>query len=258
MILLVTDADNTLWDTNSVYAEEQLILLDRIENALNRTVDHSDRLGFVRAIDQQLAILHGHKLEYPLELLVLGIAEALAGAPPVAAARRAVAGSTRRTGIPIKTLAQSFLNHIRRRIPNLREGVFDALSQIHKMNVVTVVATEGKIRRCRKLIAYYELTQYVTRVVEGEKTPNMFAEIAAIYEYPPNKFVVGDQLDRDISPGKTAGYRTIYFPGEFKPLWERRSSAQPDFTVSSFSEVSSIIARIGAPRRASRVSRRET
>lgn len=246
MFLLVTDADNTLWDTNSVYAEAQIMLLEQIEKVLNKVTDSPDRLGFVRAIDQQLAILHGHTLEYPPDLLAIGIAEALNEITPEDAARRAVAGIDRRTDIPTKRLAQSFLNHIRRRIPNLRTGVFDALPRIYNMGAIIVIATEGKVQRCRNLLAHHELAPYIARVVEGKKSPDMFAKIASIYEYPTIKFVVGDQLDRDIVPGKSAGYYTIYFSGGFKPSWERYAYIKPDYTISSFSEVCTIITRLGA------------
>ena len=113
MVLLVTDADNTLWDTNAVYAEGQLILLERTEEALQQTTGIVDRLGFVRAIDQQLAVLHGHDLRYPSELLALGIANAIAGATPEEAARRAFEGSSSLVSIPAKALGQSFLSMFR-------------------------------------------------------------------------------------------------------------------------------------------------
>lgn len=243
MVLLVTDADNTLWDTNAVYAEGQLILLESTEKALHLITDFPDRLGFVRVIDQHLATLHGHDLRYPPKFLALGIAEALAGTPPKEAAQRAFEGLVPRVGIPVEALGQSFLNHIQHCIPDLRAGVLDAIPHLRNMSVVTIVATEGTSRRCKEILTHYELASYVAEVVAGKKTAHFFTEIASKYGNPVVKFLTGDQLDRDIIPGGIAGFHTIYFPSDFKPSWEKSIPVQPDFTVSSFSEIWPIIAK---------------
>ena len=45
------DADNTLWDTDQVFADAQLGLLSAVETATGVACQVSDRLGYVRAID---------------------------------------------------------------------------------------------------------------------------------------------------------------------------------------------------------------
>ena len=46
------DADNTLWDTDGVYADAQLALLNELEDRLGVQFPELDRLAFVRSIDQ--------------------------------------------------------------------------------------------------------------------------------------------------------------------------------------------------------------
>jgi len=61
-------------------------------------------------------------------------------------------------------------------------------------------------------------------------------------DMPADGFMVGDQLDRDIAPAKTAGLTTIYFPGGFKPGWHSaEEEVKPDFRIESFAEVPGIV-----------------
>lgn len=241
MVLMVTDADNTLWDTNAIFATAQLALLAQIEMRLQRTATAANRLSFVRAIDQRLAILHEDELGYPPEMLVLGIIEAIEGVSPNQAAQKVFAGSVSNRMLPTEEMAYHFLDQVRRLVPELRTGVMEGIPQLHQKNVVLVVATEGNADRCRSLLDYYKLSSYVTEVFEGKKMSSFFSDIASVYGKPTIRLAVGDQLDRDIAPAQTAGFRTIYFPGEFKPEWEGLVSVCPDYTVSSFSEVCSVV-----------------
>src|SRR5262245_46559998 len=65
---LFTDADNTLWDTNAVYARAQLLLLHSLagEHMFESDVE---ALDFVRRIDQRIARLHPKGLRFPPMLL---------------------------------------------------------------------------------------------------------------------------------------------------------------------------------------------
>ena len=52
---IYTDADNTLWDTDAVFREAQLGLLNDVENLSERSLSRSDRLEFLREYDQAIA-----------------------------------------------------------------------------------------------------------------------------------------------------------------------------------------------------------
>jgi putative hydrolase of the HAD superfamily len=73
------DADNTLWDTNRVYADAQLALLADVEIATGFRAPEIDKLDWLRAIDQLLAEKHHAGLRYPPRLLAKAVALALKG-----------------------------------------------------------------------------------------------------------------------------------------------------------------------------------
>src|SRR5437016_187694 len=76
---LVTDADNTLWDTDGVYAEAQLWLVRIVEGELKANTSRQDRLKFIREIDQSIAQRHHAGLRYPSVLLVSALRRVMAG-----------------------------------------------------------------------------------------------------------------------------------------------------------------------------------
>ena len=92
---IFVDADNTLWDTDSIFADAQRNMLERVEAAASTAADSNDRLAYVRAVDQAIAERHHARLRYPPKLLVRGLAAALAGLPAERAARAAWPNSTR-------------------------------------------------------------------------------------------------------------------------------------------------------------------
>lgn len=241
MILLVSDADNTLWDTDTVFAQGQLRLLEAIESVMRARADCSDRLSFVRAIDQQLAVLHDYQLSYPPRLLVVALMEALIGASPERAASLALERGASHNHCEVSKLTESFANYIKDQIPALRVGVSVALPRLMNLGARVVVATEGDSKRCRVVLGHYHLTSYVRDVFAARKTSQFYDEIANLNRDCSKRFLVGDQLDRDIALGKTAGFSTIYFPGPFRPTWEAATDIESDFTISSYEDIPRLV-----------------
>jgi putative hydrolase of the HAD superfamily len=73
-LVLFVDADNTLWDTDGIFATAQLNLLTAVETAIGFPIFVANRLAFVRQIDQALAELHHRGLRYPPRLLAAAVA----------------------------------------------------------------------------------------------------------------------------------------------------------------------------------------
>jgi putative hydrolase of the HAD superfamily len=241
-ILLVTDADNTLWDTNSIYAEAQLSLLSDIEEVVGRQCQVPERLAFVRRLDQGLALKHELHLRYPSALLASAVENALRGYPT----EQAIDSALRLDHI--SAVVQRFGRHldrfeerIRNSTPSLRQGVRDFFCQLDTNTLWLIVATETDSGRCNSVLQHHDLTRNVQDVVSGLKTPMFYGDISA--RYPATiRFSVGDQLDRDIAPAKHAKFITVYFPGEFIPFWSpSAASVSPDYEISSFAELGSII-----------------
>jgi putative hydrolase of the HAD superfamily len=237
------DADNTLWDTDAVFAHAQLGLLSAVEKAVGIRVSDSDRLAFVRELDQQIAERHHQGLRYPPLLLARATAFALSGLGASRAARAAWTGELKTPmgdGVEGR-LEQAFLAEISKPA-ELRPGVIEGLDRLLAAGCTVLIVTESVAAKISATAERLGLTGHFTRIIEGKKRPELYERVMRLTQSPERAFMVGDQLDRDIAPAKAAGLTTIYFPGGFKPKWmPEESEVSPDFKISSFAEVPEIV-----------------
>lgn len=124
---ILVDADNTLWDTNAVYASAQLNLLAAVEREIQSPPFEGDRLAFVRLVDQGIAGRHHSRLRYPPSLLVEGVAAALRGATTNLAVRAALAGIPVLPGEVSDRIQQNYSRDLSAD-PALRPGVSEGLA----------------------------------------------------------------------------------------------------------------------------------
>lgn len=242
--LLVTDADNTLWDTDAVYAAAQLALLHTLETAVGKLLPATDRLSAVRALDQLLIERLEMEFTYEPRFLAAAAISVLEGDRPAAAVDKALGAKRARIPTPeVESAATEFTRAVTTSLPSLRKGVATTLPRISNAGIDIVVATEGARSRCEALLRHHNLFNFVKRIEVGEKTVQLFRSL--IEAYPPGArgLMVGDQLERDILPAAQAGFATAHFPSGFQPRWSRPLSAQPDFQVETFEDV----ARIALP-----------
>jgi putative hydrolase of the HAD superfamily len=234
--VVFSDADNTLWDTNAIFASAQLNVLDRVEAAVGAKAQASDRLAFVREIDQLLAVSHHANLKYPPSLLVASLALTLIGERPNRAVRETLSGSLRSLpqSLDVEVLGGTFVAELQKP-PELRAGVREGLTLLSSQRIEVIVITEGSKAKCEKLIARYSLETCISDVLEGHKRPELYKRALAWKGVVTPSFMIGDQLDRDIVPAKAAGLTTVYFPGEFRPHWTpAEAEVRPDTTVDSY------------------------
>ena len=242
---VVTDADNTLWDTDAVYADAQVRLLREVERASRSETEHS--LEFLREIDQNIAVLHPMYLRYPPELLVNAVAAVLTGMATREAVEKALAG-WQSEAVESSRLAMHFLKSITTHIPKLRIGVRAGLEGLSGKGIHPVVLTEGDKDRCVRLLSHHGIDQHIRAVVEHRKTPEAFRWLQEEFGGPSTSFMVGDQSDRDIECAHVAGYITIYFPCRFTPSWTKFRAVSADYYIADFSECVSVIGKAaGAP-----------
>jgi putative hydrolase of the HAD superfamily len=78
--------------------------------------------------------------------------------------------------------------------------------------------------------------------MEARKNQGLYERLLKVF-HPSNKgFMIGDQLERDIRPAKTAGLSTIFFPSNFRPKWDiDEKGVLPDRQIATFAEVPAII-----------------
>ena len=242
-VTVFVDADNTLWDTDSVFAAAQLALLASVEAAISLKASSADRLAFVRAIDQAIAERHHAGLRYPPRLLAHGVALALAGSVGDYAAKRAWRGEHNDL-LPKGAVAEVEKNYFEAigHLPSLRLGVPEGLEGLEVAGCTVLIVTEGARARVEKTAMKLKLVGNFTQIIKGPKRSELYRRVLKLSAVPQRSFMVGDQLDRDIAPAKLAGIETIYFPGGFQPRWARKGVlVQPDHRIESFAEVPSIV-----------------
>ena len=241
------DADNTLWDTNLVYADAQLALLAAVENVVGQQAPTSNRLKWLREIDQALAERHHAKLGYPPRLLAKALALALRGQDVANAARSAWYGGERQFQIS-EIEAIRIENHFREElehVPTLRPGVYAGIAELRRCGCIIMVLTESSRERVFSLLRYHRLSDSVYRVIASTKHDGLFRRILDLMPQESSAVMIGDQLQSDIRPAKQAGLWTIYFPGGFRPDWEPAEAlVRPDYRIEHFGEVPAIVARL--------------
>ncbi|MGK9235777.1 HAD hydrolase-like protein [Inquilinus limosus] len=237
---LFTDADNTLWDTNSVYAQAQLELLRDIERETGcRAPPAKDGgLAFLRLIDQRIAVDHPDRLRYPPRLLVHGITLALAGESATRAASQALAAAD---GVSAKNeeLAKRFVQRLHM-LPPLREGVRAALQALSNAHVPVTIVTEERRDRCSRLVDAHSIAPLIGAILSVEKAQPTFERLRREAD-ASRVAMVGDQPDRDLRPAAMAGFETYFFPGGFTPYWNEGTHGSPFVRISRYDEILSYI-----------------
>lgn len=245
--LVFLDADNTIWDTDRIFADAQLQLLEAVEGAIGKKAMTSDRLAFIREVDQEIAHTHHLGLKYPPKLLLIALVHALGGLTP----RRAteIAWSEGVKGITlsddeIKNISDRYFETLSR-MPELKPGVRQGLLALKKEGAQIVVLTEGSKKRVTSTLLHHKLMTQVSRVIEATKTTELFKRLLKLAAKGQLVVMIGDQISRDIAPAAAAGARTIHIPANFQPRWERnRLGGLADYELCGFEAVPTSVAKL--------------
>jgi putative hydrolase of the HAD superfamily len=241
--MIFTDADNTLWDTNKVYADAQLSMLHSVETATGKNVTTTDRLKYLREFDQDIALHHHAGLRYPPAILATALALALNGAPRnVAVTSTLKQGQSILTDFPASTIENKFLEDLQV-FAELRPGVLIGLEKLYKSDEPIALVTEGHKERCIEHLKHHHIRQFFSRIIESKKNADLYHRLGNLEGARQNiPVMIGDQLDRDIVPAAKAGFLTIYFPGHFIPKWTPNEiTNKPSYKVKSFDDAAKII-----------------
>ncbi|WP_083338407.1 HAD family hydrolase [Ensifer sp. LCM 4579] len=236
------DADNTLWDTDGVFAAAQLRLLANVITATGIDMAGEDRLAYVREIDQELASRHHLGLRYPARLLIAALCHRLLGDDPGLAARKTWNDPST---IP---LAKEVAEEIEKQYlsdlgvtPRLLPGVHTGLERLHHANAVLVLVTEGGRDRVGKLLQANKITRYIDRVIDAPKRKELFVRLRRLFGSNGPVYMIGDQITRDIKPAAEAGLRTIHIQGKFRPIWETGAAAPTTQEANTFEDAANAI-----------------
>ncbi|MGC3524725.1 HAD family hydrolase [Pseudomonas aeruginosa] len=225
-ILWVSDADNTLWDTDQIYINAQLKLLAIIEESLGIQAVTSSKLQYIREIDQKISTLHHLGLRYPTEILISALSRRLQGASTTIAVKTSLLEGMREQDPFSMDAAKEFRDQINK-TPPLREGVLDGLKELQENQAIVIIATEGSLDRIKRHLSDHKISHLITLCLEGSKTKSLYQRIAKLHP-DRHAWSIGDQLTRDIQPAAEAGFRTLYFPGGFHPFWQQATKIPSD------------------------------
>lgn len=233
--VILTDADNTLWDTDSVFAGAQIGLLSIVEELTAKQCLEEDRLGFVRRYDQAIAAVHHAHLKYPPSLLVRALEMALAGSDAMKTADVVCRGKN------VSKLEQATIDHavgeylaLLGRVPELLPTVREGLELLRDAGMRLYVLTEGKMEKQKNVLLHHSLSELVSGMFELTKDTAQFRRLRLRFT-PAEVVIIGDQLDRDIIPAKAAGCSTVLVPGRFRPYWHNDDHAvEASFVASTF------------------------
>ncbi len=261
--LLVFDADNTLWDTNSVFHEAHIAMLEVFEAAqlLSNARRQVER---VQAIDRALIQRFG-RFEYGFKNLATATAYHYRHqVAPDAAAAHALEHGEQALDAPMRAaVEQAYQTHTSalEQIPPLFPGVADLLNHLHAYrtanpHIATVIFSEGHPQRLERTIDAYNIERhgYFNEIVIELKTTQAFERVRDLGRQhlgPPDgddvvTIMIGDSMQRDIRLANQAGFTTVYIPGSFEGRQAPQTAMeQPDFEIKRITELPSILASLG-------------
>lgn len=234
--VILSDADNTLWDTDALFATAQLQLLQNTERLIDveAPVDDDQRLEWLRSYDQAIAALDHRHLRYPPVLLVRSLILGLSGLSPSQAASAVVRGV-----IPekleihkINAILEEFSTRLSS-TPSLLPGVKEGLQRAKQLGLEVWILSEGAAHRQRSRVRVRGLAGLVHGIAEVSKNAEQFARQRRRFA-PRPVYVIGDQPDRDIIPAHEAGCRTVLVPSRFKPQWHMKPQCVADRVETTF------------------------
>ncbi|MBB4100491.1 HAD family hydrolase [Sphingomonas kyeonggiensis] len=222
--VILADADNTLWDTDAVFAGAQLGMLSAIDTLIG-TAPRDDALGYIRDFDQALAALDHRHLRYPPAMLVRALALGANGLDSEAAARRVMAGGPSiLAACDVDAIVAGYSNALGA-VPQLMPGVVNGLTAARAAAIPVWILSEGAAGRQRDRARVLGIEGLVQGVSEATKTLEQFARQRQRFA-PSPVFVVGDQPDRDIAPAVAAGCVGVLVPSKFRPKWLREDAGR--------------------------------
>ncbi|MBO8128114.1 MAG: HAD hydrolase-like protein [Peptococcaceae bacterium] len=242
----IFDADNTLWDTHSVFVGSYKTMIEVLQR-YGYPLDMDAALHDIRRIDFTIA----HKLrnyEYDFTMLALALIFVSQGLSPSAAAHKAIeeyASSPHRE--KAAWAAASFYDYQRTNPPRLFAGVKTTLKALRSLGNALILHSEGKPERVTEHLAAYNLTDMFDYYVLEPKSEHSFRKArhagSEFYRWacgitPRHCVVVGDSPLRDIMFGHLIGAYTVMTPSEYwGPEVPDDPLQKPHYTVETMEDL---------------------
>jgi len=121
------------------------------------------------------------------------------------------------------------------------EGVYELLN---RKDIIKVLVTKGDSSQQQKKIHHLKISSWFDRIMfcstDLEKKECF---LQAHHQFPHQKvYVIGDRIDSEIRWGKELGFSTIHLrQGKYKDLLPRDQWEIPDYEITSFKELATIL-----------------
>lgn len=231
-IWIYTDADNTLWDTNAVFSDAQLHLLEHAEQIAGVGAPSSDRLSYLRQVDQDIAKTHHAHLRYPPILLLRALTMTLRGTPRNTAVTQV--SSQGATPTAQEEVALAAFRKDLEVAPSLLPGVADGLKLAKQKGIPVYLVTEGPGMTANARLKDLGIEGYVEGVLSATKSTELYSRLIE-RAAPRVATMIGDQPDRDVRLAHGAGMKAILVRGQFLPHWvSKDDDGDADAVVPDF------------------------
>lgn len=252
--VVVFDADNTLWNTNSVFHDAQVAMLSVLATE-GMFDDPDERVDELREVDRRLMEAMGRN-EYDFRALAEALIYVYRDGAGVEQAVEKVRTKHRR-GENYSSLAERAFDQFSRaleRVPPLFPDVLDTLRGMNEQDhVITVLFSEGDEERIHRILddhdgiadSYFDIISIIHKKVPAAFA-DLRAEVSANLSHPADIYLmVGDSISSDIRPANEAGFISVYKPGDFMKHEEPDEPIdQPDFVIETIADVPGVLREI--------------
>lgn len=228
--ILIFDADDTLWETQSLYEKSKKDFLARMEKV---KFARRESIDLFESIDRRNVERFGFsRRRFPQSMIDTYRALCLAHDRRI---DRSVAQRIRRAG-----------ERVFQATPRLLKGARETLSKLRARGLRMVLATKGDRAVQVRRIAQSGLRQFFERVyVLPEKGAKEFRQIVRAEKGDPSRsWSIGNSIRSDINPALAAGLNVIWVPRETWIYEEERPTKKRGFhRAKSIEDVPAIVLR---------------
>ncbi len=242
----IIDADNTLWDTNQVFLNAQLEMI----NALRQNgygLDQETAIQAIRDLDFKIAVTLNN-FEYDFSRLACALLLVERGLPETEAVQLVCAAEPPVDEWPTALGAgRAFYQYLDRHFPVLFAGVMETLTALRDAGNTLVLHSEGLRGRILRTLAAHALEPLFDCLALERKSRESFQRARRAGENlfrtstgqnPDRCVVVGDSPKRDIRFGNLIGATTVFKPGGWLGTEIPDDPMLiPHFTIESFPEL---------------------
>lgn len=249
-VIIIIDGDNTLWDTNSVFTNAQIAILEKFKE-YGLDINPIEEFKTLRKFDDML-IKKYNKYEYDFRALPYSLyIYYKKQINEINAIDMAYDVFENQLIVDDKDVADDCYEVFKKemlKIPHLFSNVTETLMKLKKKGYIIILSSEGKTERIYKILRKYNLNKIFDIISTGKKSIDLFRELIndgkklLLSKDNEHVIVIGDMLKREIFMGNSVGAITVYKPGGYKPNQKPTNPMEtPDYEIKKIAELINVI-----------------